>query len=309
VTLELLLQGGLGNQLFQGLAALNIAKLTDQELVINCHWYRRQPESRHEVNGFRVYELENHPLFSGYRLSYKSRKLVRKAYDLKLPSLHKELRLVSDYSNDPSIFSQIHPRFVSGYFQTKQLLDATNINLTDILNLGVYAKIFLTYMQEIQETESIGIHLRLGDYLQDNNFKLISSNYVQIALYEAFKDLSKTTKLYVFSDSIDLIYDFFPQIKNFDHILVDPVLFTGMETIHLMAQCQKLILSHSTFSWWAGVLATEKGNTVYAPLNEGRTVSSGNFGPELAISTWIGISNRPDEIGGVVGNGKPKSHH
>ncbi len=261
------------------------------------------------VDGFRVYELENHPLFRGCKLSLKSRKFIRKAYSLNLPNLHKKLGLVSDYSSDPSTFSQIHPRFVSGYFQTKQLLDTTNLNLTDILHLDVYAGLFPTYMQEIRETESIGIHLRLGDYLQDHSFNLISSTYVQMALYEAFCDLSKPTKLYVFSDSTDLIYDFFPQIKNFDHILVDPALFTGMETIHLMAQCQKLILSHSTFSWWAGVLAAEKGKVVYAPLNVGRAASSGNFGPELAMNSWIGISNHPDKKGRVVVNSKPKSHN
>jgi hypothetical protein len=309
VTLELLLQGGLGNQLFQGLAASNIAQLNDQELVINCHWYKRQPESRHMVNGFRVYELENHPLFRGCKLSLKSRKFIRKAYTLNLPNLHKKLGLVSDYSNDPSIFSQIHPRFVSGYFQTKQLLNVTNLNLTDILHLDVNAGLFPTYKQEIQETEPIGIHLRLGDFLQDHSFTLVSSTYVQMALYEAFGDLSKPTKLYVFSDSTELIYEFFPQIKNFDHVLVDPALFTGMETIHLMAQCQKLILSHSTFSWWAGVLATEKGKTVYAPLNRGGTASPGNFSPELTIDSWIGISNHPDEIGRDTANGKPKSHN
>jgi hypothetical protein len=65
-----------------------------------------------------------------------------------------------------------------------------------------------------------------------------------------------------------------------------------METIHLMAQCKTLILSHSTFSWWAGVLASKNGAKVYAPVHIAKEDVPGNFNSGMMLDSWHSIINR-----------------
>jgi len=289
MSLELLLQGGLGNQLFQGLTALKLAQLTKQDLVINCNWFDRQLTSRQEVDGTRLYELGRHPLFRDCKLSYKPRECIRATYNYSPLNFQKRLGFISEVSHIDLTSTNLRPRFISGFFQTKKILQ--HFALSEILTLSQRTTKYANFLEEIRERKSIGIHIRLGDYLLDSKFTIVSKGFIQTSLTQALKDLSSEAHLYIFSDSPDLVHEFYPEIKHLNHTLVGPKLFSGMETILLMAQCEKLILSHSTFSWWAGALASENGGEVYAPMNKSNQTHLGNFGSEMFLDSWHGIEN------------------
>jgi hypothetical protein len=289
MSLEVLLQGGLGNQLFQGLAALRLAQLTKQDLIINCNWFDRQLASRQEVDGIRMYELARHPLFEDCKLSFKPRSGVRSAYNYSPLSFQKKLGLVSDVTYGDSIYPNTRPRFMSGFFQTKNILQC--FNLSEILTLSEHSNDYTKFLKEIRETKSTGIHIRLGDYLSDSKFAVVSRDYIQASISHVLKDLSDDNHFYIFSDSPELIYEFYPETKHLSHTLVLSKTFSGMETILLMAHCEKLILSHSTFSWWAGALASEKGGKVYAPVKKGELTLSGHFESKMLLNSWHGIGD------------------
>jgi hypothetical protein len=131
--------------------------------------------------------------------------------------------------------------------------------------------------------------LRLGDYLHDKHFNHLDESFVLKAISYILNSSPFKRNIYVATDSPSLLRVYYPSLSEYDYQVLPAREFSSIESIHLLAACKDLILSASTFSWWAGVLAEESGSNVFAPISQ----QSGHafFKKSLIRGSWISLTS------------------
>lgn len=113
----------------------------------------------------------------------------------------------------------------------------------------------------IQESESVCISIRRGDFFKTEGFAICGETYFSNAINEIEKHIKEPVYI-VFSDDIEWV----KQNMNFPGKVYfetgkDPI----YEKVRLMSGCRHFIISNSTFSWWTQYLATNPEKIVIAP--------------------------------------------
>lgn len=144
-------------------------------------------------------------------------------------------------------------------------------------------------MEKLAAEESVCVHIRRGDYLdpQWQMLNVCTFEYYQNAM-NAVQAAHPNAKFYVFSNThkdlewIKENYHFTQDVAYVD--LGNP----DYEELRLMQQCKHFIISNSTFSWWAAVLAKHENKMVVAPdkwiVDDESGDSNGMFLPE-----WVQV--------------------
>ena len=169
---------------------------------------------------------------------------------------------------DPSLETHLLENLIFGYFQTYKYLEHPKVrNLVDSLCLGSVSEWFDRCSSEMLETPTISAHIRRGDYMDvKDTFGVLSSDYYISAINFILENSSiKYARVLIFSDDFVLAKQLF---GNLDILL--PVQFAESpennpeETLMLMSQSDAIIISNSTYSWWAAQLG-KKSKFVVCP--------------------------------------------
>jgi hypothetical protein len=135
-------------------------------------------------------------------------------------------------------------------------------NLTKHIILNNYIS---TFLYKIQNTNSIAIHIRRGDYLTSKNHNKIM-NALDIDYY--FKAINyfslkfSNLSYFVFTEDMQWAKNNFTS-DNF--IFINPN--NPIEDLFLMSHCKHLIIANSTFSWWAAFLNKNNDKIIISPKN------------------------------------------
>lgn len=107
--------------------------------------------------------------------------------------------------------------------------------------------------------DTVGLHVRRGDYVNNPNFPVIPMTYIDQAI--GYFKAQGFTKFFVSSDGIDWCKENLKHDVEFD--------FTDSRTPHEnmweLSLCAHQIISNSTFSWWAAWLNRNSDKQVIAP--------------------------------------------
>lgn len=139
-------------------------------------------------------------------------------------------------------------------------------------------------LDQIQSRNSVCVHVRLGDYLDDalkHIFYVCDSIYYQRAVERAVNDLDNPL-LVIFSNEPENAKNLLILPDGIRAIYVQPG-NTPMEELQLMAQCRHFVISNSSFSWWAQCLGQYPEKRVYAPKRWVRT----DIPVDLYEDDWI----------------------
>lgn len=120
--------------------------------------------------------------------------------------------------------------------------------------------------REIKLSQSVGIHVRRGDYLEASEFKgLCGIDYYKRAIGKIIAN-GKQYSFYIFSNDINwCIENLSPLLKNYSvSFITHNVGIDSYWDMYLMTFCKNLIIANSTFSWWGAFLNKMNAN-VYAP--------------------------------------------
>lgn len=119
---------------------------------------------------------------------------------------------------------------------------------------------------EMQERESVAIHVRRGDYLQlSNHFCVCDIDYYSKAI-DILNDTLSSPFYYIFSDDLDWCKEHFPRL-GIEFEVVDINRGTdSYKDMFLMTQCKHNIIANSTFSWWGAWLNQNPNKQVVAPI-------------------------------------------
>jgi hypothetical protein len=292
VFLTVACQGGLGNQLFQFTTGYVLAKKNKINLRVNIEKFNTND---------RQYELDKFPEISKLNIpKIKNNKLLTKIY---LYFCRKFYKLINyfflldkkKFEESPFIFNKdllkkkINKNFsLSGFFQSeKYFINYRKIVLKLFRFPIVKNKLFENYLGLIKNKNSVAIHIRRGDYLNNPKARyfhgILGENYYKNSI-RYIRSRVKNPLFFIFSDDVDLVKKTFFFFNNEKYIFIDTK--SSINDLHLMSNCKHFIIANSTFSWWGAWLSKNKNKIVCAPKKWVRArISTRDIIPE----NWIKI--------------------
>lgn len=264
--------GGLGNQMFIYAFSVALRETFRQEILVDTHYYK----SRNFHNGLEIERIFGIHLteaklsdklkmswyFPNYWIDYHllGKLPARKNTIRELPGQKVNFELLGDSSD----------KFYDGYWQSYQYFDSCRdvilkeftfpkISMEDKLNFELNERLN-------NEENSVGIHIRRGDYLKNWKYRgLCGVDYYQKAIAYILEHI-KSPKFFLFSDDIDWVKEnISPLLKGYDITFVNwNHSINSYKDMQLMAMCKNLIIANSSFSWWAAYL-NQNNPIVVAP--------------------------------------------
>jgi hypothetical protein len=306
--LRIFLTGGLGNQLFQLAAGIHFANSRQLELDLNTANPRRNQSgvaevltlklppaviSLNENHGGFVRKILGFNLRSGYsprgcETNPISRKFQKIFTNLSLSMLLKErfqAGVSRNLGNDSNLKLTSGNQVLIGYFQT-HLVTKELIEIKSQLFDGVCELEHSHYRQLAEEENPLLVHVRLGDYLSEESFGVLSLPYYESAIDYAWKE-NKYRKIWLFSDNPQEALFRIPEAyRSFTRIIMSENLDSA-ETLRIMTLCKGYIIANSTFSWWAASLREEMDALVIAPTPWFKALDEPR---DLIPSKWLRFS-------------------
>lgn len=159
---------------------------------------------------------------------------------------------------------------------------------------------------EIKNSNAASVHIRRGDYLDENN-KSLFGGICTNAYYEAAVKLVKEKKydkgviFYVFSDDTEFACDYADKLFKESGVKWKTVNInhgdSSLYDIYLMSLCRYNICANSTFSFWGARFNSNKGKIMIRPTKH---KNSQRFDKDIMTrlwKDWIFISPSGDKFG------------
>lgn len=250
--------GGIGNQLFQYSFSKYLEKITNKKTVLDISFYKN---TRGMPN-------------------VTTRDFVLDKFKLDLICVEGSItcsNVVNEYDDFKIDLSQDHV-YYSGYWQNLKYCGEILDEIRNKFDLMIPDK---NVQSILNERNAISIHVRRGDYLNQNNSELfvdLGQDYYDAAISKMIELLGKDVSFYVFSDDLDYCKSEFKELAKYETVFVP----TGRdyEDLFLMSKTKHHIIANSTFSWWGAVLSD--GGITIAPSKWYKHRDA----PNLYIKTW-----------------------
>jgi len=281
------LTGGLGNQLFQLAAALSL-KQEKVILINNLAAPRKNFQNTVEISNFDLpsnievvempkvnwlikktagYLLRNgvdprsYENFPGFIFTVK--KLLQIWFSF---ALGKRIKLlVSKGVGFQSIEIESDNYFLIGYFQSYKWIEKYN-SVTSLFKLASLADIDIVseFKNLANQEMPLCVHVRLGDYKNENNFGIPSKKYYAEAIREIITK-GDCKKIWLFSDETEIAIDYIPEeYKEFVRI-IPRFVNDSVVSLEIMRCAKNYVIGNSTFSWWGAYLSHNVEARVIAP--------------------------------------------
>ena len=143
-------------------------------------------------------------------------------------------------------------------------------------------------LDEIQDNNTVGIHIRGGDFKRKPVFDLCTASYYKRAIHVMEKTQGENQSHYmVFTDQPELVKELgLPDCVTIVNSKGDDYYLD----MYYMTQCKHLIISNSTFSFWSAILNHNVDKVVVAP--EFAIHDSVGWHTMQVPEEWIQIDNR-----------------
>ena len=275
------LMGGLGNQLCMYAYAMYLRKKYHYEVVLDSSWFDKY--------GFDNAFLEKREMLLHYfnvkipivslSLSDKMKilpfgaKFLYVLNALAFRTFYKDLRLIENKNMpierkvfDKNMLEILDHSYISGYFASYEYFRDLDLDLRFIGNLDNKNVEILEMIKSTKD--SIGLHIRRGDYVNLHGYVKLGGAYYNSAITYMNKRLGGGNRVYfIFSNDVDFVKnEFIKHIKSdIKYHIIDIVDNNPAFEMYLMSCCKHQIIANSTFSFWAALLNENKDKIVITP--------------------------------------------
>ena len=179
------------------------------------------------------------------------------------PFIYKTLYREPTFTFSPIPFKD--EMMLSGYFQSPKYFDTYKEDIQKLFlrqdKLTILKKKYRAKLKD-----SVSIHIRRGDYVDNPNLELLDDYYIK-ALDLILGHL-KIKNILVFSD--DIIWTklyFSKKLSTYEAKKVHYIeRLEDYEDMYLMSLCRHNIIANSSFSWWGSYLNKNPNKMVIAPM-------------------------------------------
>jgi hypothetical protein len=179
---------------------------------------------------------------------------------------------------------------IIGYFQSYKFLQGdTEALFLRMLTPSNPGPEWNRWSQRALIERPVIVHIRLGDYLFEKNFGIVTTNYILESLTK-LGVLLDNRPIWVFSDQINLASSIVPP-KFSDRIVWVPEIDSDpLATLSIMQLGTGFVIANSSFSWWAARSKQIHESPVYCP----QPWFSGSETPKDLLPThWIQVDSNP----------------
>lgn len=267
------LEGGLGNQFYQYATGLALSKKHGVPLYILERSDSPNDPRRHSHLG--LFSCHYKSVSGLEKVLYQSF-FIKKWGIGKFSRKHLAQLFAVSFVSDPEtgFFPNILENksgkvFLRGYWQSYKYFEflLPELRKAFTLSFSPSDQRNQEYLDLIQNSESVAVHIRRGDYEKiqffRENFGLCSLDYYKRSM-EHMESLLVNPSFFVFSDDPDWV----KKNLSFDF----PVYFVShnlgvqdFEDFRLMKSCKHFVLANSSYSWWAAWLGDFTDKIVVAP--------------------------------------------
>lgn len=285
------LMGGLGNQMFEYSALRTMMLEYDTDGIISLKGITNKTHNVYCLNHFNISSdvkivkgesiksFVNYLFYGFYYVFLISRKSGFKIIKKVQPFLnHLGFYCVPDgymKLNEPTYSNNV----MVGYYQSLNFFNKykdvirKELKVTDEV-LDKNKKL----LKEIQNTNSVCVHIRRGDYVGTNH-QVCDEKYYLDAEKIMLKKV-KDAKFYIFSDDQEWVKENIKFKSKVTYVEGN----NNYEDLRLMYSCKHFIISNSSFSWWAQYLTDNDKRITIAPS---RWFQNSNQKADIYEDDWI----------------------
>ena len=260
-------RGGLGNQLFQYGAALQLSINLDRQITVDDSLLNPKVAlndgvaSRHlELNEFKnQIAITRHTSGNSSKLQSKILTMQRLIGD-RAPKLLLKFGIFANESSDQiEVFKAIRKSVVinsycgsPAYFPDCQ--DELAQQISQIRNPSQW---YLQVAKELAEESPIAIHVRLGDYKKLGSiYGRPDPDYYASAIKLITQRIGERP-IWLFSDEPELASQILGQYVKISRVVDPSASDRAIEHLNLLGKCQGVVCANSSFSWWGGFLSSK----------------------------------------------------
>ena len=272
--------GGLGNQLFQYAFAIALKRANPQEQIyIDTHHFHylfiKKWKTSNLHNGFeldRIFDNINLPIanmsqlvkVTTYMPNFVLSRIIRKIFPKRSTEYVATIQENQKYL--PEILNFEGNMYYEGYWQAAGYYEPHKELLQNIFRHPQPDKQNTVLIEEISKSQSVGIHVRRGEYLKLPRYSgICEENYYRKAIKLIESD-GIAHRYYIFTNDIDWCKQHIcPFLSNKDISFVTHN--SGKDScwdMFLMTYCRNLIIANSSFSWW-GAFLNKHAEKIIAP--------------------------------------------
>jgi hypothetical protein len=251
------LLGGLGNQMFQCASAYALASKLDSQMAFDISVLKHDTKRDFALGPFNIpatlieTEIE--------KLSWFRKLLIG------IPSNIKNYNEHSDFIYDPEFLNLKDPIRLNGYWQNPKYFESVQDEIVKLFQFNLFGSAKDWEIKIEESKESVSLHVRRGDYVNDQHTNTVHGNcsmgYYQEALEILKNQLSENFTTFIFSDDPEWCQSNFDFIEN---KVIMPII-GDVEDMTLMSRCKHNIIANSSFSWWGAYLNRNENKQVIAP--------------------------------------------
>jgi len=273
-TVSIFLTGGIGNQLFQLAAALELSK--------GKNVYIHDKIGRPRINELGRPEIESFLLPAPVIIKrvFRKNSFISKVIGFNLRSGFKPTKfeknikpLITIVSNlifsiyfgfktkvvkSSSLGFDEEVKYIKsntllvGYFQTGNYIDRLGIEKFVIFKTKRTTEVEKYFELSKIETPLV-VHVRLGDYANEDELGILSDSYYHSSLKEIW-DENRFGSIWLFSDQPELAIERIPSCLVNKVRVIKPDGLSSVETLEIMTFGSGYIIANSSFSWWGAYL-------------------------------------------------------
>ena len=293
ILMKICIFGGLGNQLFKFMSAINFIQNISpgERLHVDLSWYREPAHlSKTKSRNFDLFEFPN--VRKACEVSTPLRPLLYQMV-MKVPDLPVSTQALLGYVTDKNIKEvsrKFHFHTLIGDFEDISLLPNPGLvlELLQFPHMESLEPLRLNLILESQMQNVVAVHVRRGDYLNfQNTYPILGKNYYIEAKKYIEKQLQNPS-YWLFSDDPQLAFKDLKEVFEFSEIVSEQSGCSTVETLELMSKCNGLITANSTFSWWAAYIATLKNKfiPIVAPRHYKHFHHIDSYSSNLHVPGW-----------------------
>lgn len=277
------LKGGMGNQMFEYAFARCLQHGTEEQMIIDTA-LMKNTKLAHEVYTLDkfflsdqavlleadsynstgligiVYQLARYS-FAGVGMLFGKATQYRLESVIQLAINRIGLHLCADgYISQTRSTAPV--KIVEGYWQSHKYFLEIEADIRRELKVKVPPlDRNLELLQEMENSASVCVHIRRGDYVNSPEHMVCTKKYYIDAMAEVAKRIQNPV-FYIFSDDIAWVKENLPFKYPVRYIETGN---SNYEELRLMYSCRHFVISNSSFSWWAQYLCDNPDKVVIAP--------------------------------------------
>lgn len=295
------LMGGLGNQLFQLAAGLEIAQRANTTLALDLSWFEQS--MRRSANGLvlRPYELEGiaddiptvKPPQSrlGEVANHARDVAVRRASRLANRS-PLPVRVESGADFDPGLLTVPPGTHLWGYFASWRYFPTVAGDVRQrLLSSPRLTEWAASQGARATAERAIALHVRRGDYLTlASTYGHVAPDYYRRAL-AVVRQLGNEGPVWLYSDDPSGAVGWLDGRVDVDEVVAPPSGAGSLDSLVAMSWSAALVIANSTYSWWAAFLRDAPSRPVVAPRPA--WAHSGHPEPrDSLVPSWLTVDCR-----------------